>query len=375
MHRIIKFIDKFDVKNLRNRSLGRFIFIVGLVIFIAVAAVYGYTALKRSSAKAFWTDEKFGLNDTVRTNSVAQLLVSGAPGQGSPAPLDYIFLRILDNVRIPFHLEWVPFNVYYRLNSIFWTFGAGAVTTFVYFFYFRSNTGNYLIFLFQMILLSQALAHFYFRHEILHYAMETRPYALWNALWYGFMAFFLFYRDFNRALLLISTALALTSSGALFQLSAFVLCRFVFLFLTTREFIPALKKTMIEFSLPLLISIYYTSRCPHFGYSTSVDSYQTYLKEFWAFWADKSRTIIFAVFGIIMTLFDQKWRPCSIVFLTIILLYILSPLCNLAILSKGLFFTPRQYLYYDQTLSIFLLGLSLMLPDYWKMLKGHYLPH
>ena len=372
MKGIVHFIDQFDAKNLRYQSLGWVLGILGTVVLIAIAGIFVCSAIKESSVKDFWTDETFGLNCAVRSNSLSHLLISGADGQGSPAPLDYIFLKLLDNIRKPLHLEWVPINVYYRLNSMGWTFVAGFGAVFLYFCYFRNKAGNYFILLLQIILLAQALAYFYFRHDDFHFAMEARPYALWNALWFCFLSLFLFFREFNGVLLVIATALALTSSGSLFQLLIFALSRLAFQSFETKEFLPALRNTILEFSLPLFIALYYSLKCPHWSYSTSPENYHGYMKEFYVFWAGKFRVTIYSILGIGMSIYYKEWRKCSVVFIAMLLLYLVSPLCHYVILSKGLFFTRRQYLYYDLTFCIFALGLSLMLPDCWEKLKSHY---
>jgi len=372
MGRFINFIDKFDSKNKRFESLGHCLSAMGIAVFIFITAMYCSAAIKQALVKDFWADEAFGLKCAVRSTSLEQLLILGAPGQASPAPLDYIFLKILDNVRISLHLEWVPYNVYYRLNSLFWTILAGVGVTSLYFCYFRSNIRNYFIFFLQIFFLAWALAYFYFRHDDLHFAIETRPYALWNSLWFSFMALFLFYREFNWLLLIISTALALTSSGSFFQLLVLALCSFAFQSYKTKEFLPAFKKTLLEFSFPLLISIYYSSKVGHWSYCFDGDSYHEYSKEFFGFWAHKCRVAIMAILGIVATCTYQKWQKCSVVFFTILLLYSLSPFCNYMILSKGMFFSSRQYLYYDLTFCILSLALALILPNYWERIKSHY---
>jgi len=90
-------------------------FIAAIVLFAAFIFV---AQKKQAQLKPLWLDEVHGLYESVRGASVSGLILHGAKGQGSPSPLDYLLLKILDGVRRPARYFYLPPQVYFRLQSI-----------------------------------------------------------------------------------------------------------------------------------------------------------------------------------------------------------------------------------------------------------------
>ena len=66
---------------------------------IAIAALFTFLEIQKSAQKPMWGDELYSLEVSVRRMTVRFLVKNGAPGQGSPAPLDYLSIKGLDSVK------------------------------------------------------------------------------------------------------------------------------------------------------------------------------------------------------------------------------------------------------------------------------------
>ncbi|MBF0485360.1 MAG: hypothetical protein HQL16_02485 [Candidatus Omnitrophica bacterium] len=350
----------------RPRILFNVIVCLGVAIFLGMAIVFSFRAVDFARGKDFWVDEKFGLEGTVRPASYYQLLTRGARGQGSAAPLDYVFIKALDQVYQK-SFAYIPHNVYYRLNSTFWDLALGLLVAFLFLYAFYRKTDNNAIIIMQLVLIGTALLTFYFKKDNMYFAGEMRPYALWNSLWYVMLALVML-RVSKIWIFLTGIFLAFTSLGALMQIPALALVYFTFEVIDQKRPAAALREAALVFGLPFLIAVFYALQGDKFGYIASAADYQRYQNEFFSFWVSKWRVPFISGAGILLTAWNRQWRGCTAVFVTMLLLYGMAPALNYKILSSSFFFTSRQYLYYDLVFPLFYLMLALVLPEYWNMI-------
>ena len=169
-------------------------------------------------------------------------------------------------------------------------------------------------------------------------------------------------------LLLVGIFLALTSSGALIEIPALAFAQFFLRIIDRDKFLDIWWETIFIFLLPFLIAIFYALHADKFNYVRSSFDYQNYSHEFFSFWISKWLALALSGAGILLTVWNRQWRGCTVCFLTILFLYCVSPAINCKILSSGLFFSSRQYLYYDLVFPLFSLMLALVLPEYWNII-------
>lgn len=157
---------------MHRRQLG--LGIAGLAIFLS-----GLTWLLAASAgRALWHDEAFGILASVFGVSWRQLWWEGAPGQGSPHPLYYVWEKAaLELWALAPQRYWNLF-FYFRLTPIFFYALTGTA---VFFGAYRAlaqllNPAAHALRAF----VAAAFAFFFFRVQFAeYYALEARPYSLW----------------------------------------------------------------------------------------------------------------------------------------------------------------------------------------------------
>ena len=66
-----------------------------LAVFVT-CGIFFFSQLREASLKPLWGDEIFGLERTIPNLHYQQMVIYGAKGQGSPAPLFYILGKALD---------------------------------------------------------------------------------------------------------------------------------------------------------------------------------------------------------------------------------------------------------------------------------------
>ena len=76
----------------------RWIAYLGVISILTISGMFVFSAIKISYSKDFGRDETFGLEGTVQRQSYKLFLTWGARGQGSASPLDYIFIKALDEM-------------------------------------------------------------------------------------------------------------------------------------------------------------------------------------------------------------------------------------------------------------------------------------
>lgn len=110
-----------------------------LILVVSLAIAFVGAGLKRASRSTLWLDEVHALQQSRREESYERLLVRGPAGQMSPAPLSYVFEKILDGVRRPMRFLGISPFTYYRLSSICATALLGLIACFVVWTRIRKN--------------------------------------------------------------------------------------------------------------------------------------------------------------------------------------------------------------------------------------------
>jgi len=352
-------------------SRNQWISIVFVSAVIIILGLFINRTFDFAEKKDFWVDERYELTASVRGHSYWDILYRGAQGQGSPSPLEYLAVKFLDHMKEPFHSFGLPFNIYYRLNSIFSTLICGAIGVLLLFSGIQKQKSGNILLCVQAALLGGALWDYYFRIHNFIYAVETRPYALWNALWFLAMAMYLHYRKFNKPLILVLTLLAATVTASLFQMGSLMLS-FVMVKLFDKERILEISKSIIKtFAIPLVVCFYYIlGKVTHYGHVSGPGDFAKYSRQFFEFWLSMKMIPIVSLLGILMSSFLKNFRSHTIIFTALLILYCVSPAINYLTISKGMYFVHRQYRYYELIYPIFLCHLALALPSYGGQFKN-----
>ncbi len=392
-----------------------------LSIFFALTLGIAFTFLQWASEsaekKAMWVDESWSLENTIRKQSVLNLLIHGGQGQTSPAPLDYFFLKAWDNLRTPLHSLGRPFNVYYRLHSILSNMLSGIVVVWIAGFLVVRNRkckalskvalascgwrgqsseredphraegpandwtrqalrrkrnfggSSNLILCLQLGLLCLALTDFLFRASNYHFSIEMRAYSLWNVFWFMIMGAYLIRGKLDRLIIILFCLLAFTTTASLFQIFAFAVSFMLVELFDRKKFLHTLCRLLKAGIIPLILCLYYISKVKIFSFVPTPELYAQYMTNFFKFWTQMYVIGLFSFLGILMSSLDKRLRHHTVVFLIIFILYAISPLLNYITLSRGVFFTHRQYRYYELIYPIFALHLAIGLPVYLERIK------
>jgi len=271
-------------------------------------------------------------------------------------------------MRTPLRSLGLPFNVYYRLHPIFSSCISGLIVILLLYFSLRKNNGNFLILLIQMGLLIVALNDFYFRTHNFQFSIETRAYALWQALWFLIIGLYFYFKRFNALIIILLCLLAATTGASVFQILSFAFSFFL-VKLLSKERVGGVIKTIVKvFIIPVGICLYYTSVRDS---SYHAENVATFLPQFLEFWLVMKIVAVLSFLSILMTSFSKELRSHTIIFLTMLTLYAISPLINYISTSRGLYFVFRHYRYYDLIYPFFYMSLALALPIYVEVIKKY----
>ncbi len=190
------------------------------ILMAALAAIWVSVATREAAHRPLWLDEVYGLDQSIRNVSFAQLFINGALGQGSPSPLDYVLVKCLDRVRSEVRYLGLEPHVYFRLIAMLSTLIAGVCA-----FQMamrpggREATGRARALV--TVLAVCAMLSLVLDPMIFHFAGEVRPYALWTACWFLAAGSFLWQgRNARGWQFVLLVALSLTATASVFQLVA-----------------------------------------------------------------------------------------------------------------------------------------------------------
>lgn len=361
---VFSFFDIAPCTRKRNLDIFSLIFFVAISIIICQ---YCLTALKKAESKDFWGDEKFGLS-VARGQSYGSLIVDGAGGQGSPSPLDYIILKAISGIRNSFGRFDIPPNVYYRLHTICYSILAGLLVTFLMYSRVRRTSTNYFVLACQLLLITRGLVSFYFSPWLLHFSVETRPYSLWNALWFVTLGVYVYYRRINIPVVIFMVLLAGTATASIYQLFSFGLAWLIVQIWDRKPWRDIFIMSLKYIALPTFVALYYIFvRSQKWGYTVGME--EQYYHQFFEFWTKREMIPILSVFGILLTSWIKELRAVTVVFMAMLILYLLSPMINYITIQHGFFFSTRQYIYYTLAYPFFFIVLALAMPEYLKKMR------
>lgn len=356
-----RFLCFFDVPDTVATGWLRLATVLFIILVTVISGMFLQRALAGASANDLWLDERNGI--ATRGASYTDLITGNMASQVSRAPLDYIAQKVFDQAG-GLHLlaAGVPANIYYRLNSISYIWVSGLFIMLFIFFRIRRATRNYLVLFAQIFLLATALYHYYFWHENFRYWIQMRPYALWCALWFMVLSLFLVEGRFSAwPFSVLLALLAATANAAIYQLFSFAVAFMIIQWIKKKNMLEAMRTLLKVFAVPAAISLYYIlmDRSTIYVWRSGSDEY---LQEFFDFWLTKEMIPILSTLGILSTAAFRDLHHITVVFLTMLILYLISPVINHIVLSRGVFFSSRHYIYYDLIYTVFCAALAVALP-------------
>ena len=335
------------------------------LLIIDLAAVFSFHQLYQASQKPFWGDEIHGLRHSIHQADYHQLLLKGANGQGSPSPLDYVAVKVLDDVKERVNYFGLTDEVYFRLFANGVTAFAAVWVILLFAFYISKQDYPLWIKCLQYCLLLGVPFAFYFTRHVYYYAAEVRPYALWNSLWLVVLAGFLVQDKHWRWFIVSLYLLALTATASLFQIGALTLA-YLLWNVRTENIKTLLARTARIFIGPLCVAFYYALYAGHWHYPDNPKEWPQFLE----LWSHEGILLAFMVGGILLCLFHKDNRRLAVIPLAVILLYCMAPFIFFITKMKGFFYTDRQYIYFDLTQVIFLLIVIRTIPAYLQKIKN-----
>jgi len=343
----------------------RIISLVFLVFTIIISLFFILTAFRIASKKDLWQDEKNGLT-SVNSSSYIGLIIYGAKHQGSGAPLDYIALKVLHQIREFPILIKIPHNIYYRLGSIFFALSSSLFVIFIAHKKVTAVAEKILITGFQLSLLILALLVYYFWPPIFNFYVEMRPYALWYAIWFSLVSLYVIYEKLDIASLILWSVLAATAIAAIYQIACFIFCYAIIRLFKKGKLLLVLKTIVKKFTASIFICFYYIF--VNWGYG-DYGGYDIYLKQFFDFWTHKEMIPFLSILGFAASVWIGEVERSGVVFLTVLVLYIISPVINYITLYNNFFFSSRQYVYYEVIYPVLFIHTALFWPKYIKKYK------
>jgi|GEM_PF-6579445 len=333
-----------------------------LMVFIAIALWFFHKEINAASQKVFWLDEEFVLG-RISQDLPIPMILHGEWGQMSPAPLDYIALHGVEQFKEHIGTLGLPDTVFYRLYTIFFNFISGLLIVTALSIHIKNRSLNGLFYFFQMSLLTLGLIFYYFHPMNLHYSIETRPYALWNSLYFSLLCLWMFYPNYKRLLLILMIALAATMTSSIFQLLSLALSFSIVLLCYQENILHVLIKALKLFLLPLCIVAYYIYSHIHEQWNWDKERSVTL---FVHYWIEHPMVPILCIIAIFKTFRRKEYLGHTIAFSGFLKLYILAPVIMYLTIKRGVYFTPRQYIYYNLIYPVFCIHLALTLPMYFN---------
>jgi len=338
----------------RRVRVLRLALVVGSLALIAFATfVYSWSLMVRAAGKPMWLDEYFALTASVRQPSLLGWITQGVPNQGSPSPLDYLFVRALDATRFATGFFGLPPHTYYRLVSIVAIVASGIAGVVVAVSpSFRQFAGRPPWVKFAAAATTVCcLVAYWFQPFALEYGTQMRPYALWLAL--SFVAYAVALRSDSRWWLMTAwLAVAATATASLFQIATLALACTVVDTLRGRTWRDIAKDSLLPLAVPLVVAGYYALRAGKWHYwGPEWGTWRDFFSFFYGW-----RTVAFlSGAGVGISMLRPDTRRFAVPCLAMLLLYAAAPLIYFVTRQRGFFFTNRQYVYYDLAGPLFML--------------------
>lgn len=366
---LVIFLQRFDFDQKKSKTIFKILVIAFVVASAWLSLKFITTAVDRAHSHDLWLDERNG--QSARTAGYIQLIKGDLGSQCSRSPLEYLAQKIFDQAGgLSLRTMGLEDNIYYRLHSIFYNWISGLLVVLIAFFKIKKGVNNYFVFGLQILLLLGALWLYYFWRFNFPFSIQMRPYALWNSLWLMILCLFLVEgRLKGWPFTVLFFLLAATMNVAIWQLFSFTAAFMIVRLAQKESFLQSAKIILKILLIPTAVSLYYIL-IDSATYSWYED-FDQYLKEFFHFWTTKEMIPILSTLGILLTVWYKELQNHTIIFLTMLILYLISPLINYIILSRGIFFSSRHYIYYDLIYPVFLVSMAIITPSLWERIRQY----
>lgn len=330
------------------RTALRFGFLAALAV---TTILYGVVQIKKAGHRPLWGDEIYAYQATVKGVGVGSLLLKGAPGQGSPSPLDYLLLKGLDRASEPVRYFGLPIHAYYRLVSLGATLILALLVAVVCWRSLCTGTSGACVV--SHVLVFAAFITALFQPLVYYYSAEMRPYALWAGLWLASaVSFFSVSRPGRAGSLVVLTLMALTATASIFQIVALAAAFLMAGLADGRSARQLMREGLCLFSGPVLVSLYYCLQVGHWDYVASgwVNTWADFLR----FWGAQAWVPLGCLVTGLICLRMRGARFLAVPALAVSLVYLMGPLVFHVTKAKGFFFAPRQFIYYEAGVPVLL---------------------
>jgi len=337
-----------------------------IACFLFIVSTFFLAKLTESANKPFWGDETYGLELSAGKHSYFEILINGAKGQASPAPLDYLALKFLDQIKERTSYFGLTPEVYFRLFANGITIFSALMILFLFRREIAKSKENLSTKAVQLLLLLCFPIAFLFTPKVYYFAAEARPYALWNSLFLLVLATSLLDAKNNKLLFALLILLSFSATAAIFQISAILLAYFIIGLLQKNDFRNILKKAIKLFAVPFFVVLYYCFRSGNWDMVRYGSTWDDFLK----FWTHQSIIILIMLIAIAVCFVKRENRKYAIAPLSFLIVFLLGPLIFWITRFKGFFYVERQYIYYELSRPVFLLATIKCIPAYIKNAKS-----
>jgi len=324
------------------------------LIYFTVGIVFFLGQLQEARKSPLWLDEKFGMDCCVQA-PVVDLIVKGANGQASPAPLFYLLLKPVIFIKEKFLIRLEP-EIYLRLFTICSTVFTSWALFFIFLPLIGKNINRPLLAVTQLFILLCVPFTYFFEFLTYKHTHEMRPFAFWNSIYFLTLALALRKIEKSTLFFICTIALALCANASIFQLLTLMAAYAYLHYVKGREKSEIATSLAKIFLIPFCIALYYCFHSSRWEYHSAAWG------DFYDLWSHQFSHVILLVLLTIFCFKRQENRALAIAPLSLILLFIIGPLIFLLIKLDGLFFTDRHFIYYDLIKPVTLLFLLQCLP-------------
>jgi hypothetical protein len=308
---------------------------------VALLAVFSLSSHRIAGRKPLWYDENNGFRQVVQNQSMTSLLLEGATRQASPAPLDYMLIKVLVGFRGPLGYLGMQPHQYLRTHYlvILW------VVLLYLFVRIAAIERSPLVWLFVF-----AAAALILKQVIVWYAAEMRFYSLWATLSFAVLVLHEHRARLPWAWAMGILALACTTTGAIVQLSVLLAAMTAGWWLARRS--PRRMGGPDIGFLIVLVGIaaggYYILRIPE--YMHYPESFWPTWGEFFAFWKNY---VPFLIVGLLLSVYHARARNVGRFVATVAASGWIGagPVWFYLLLKSEFFFAPRQLIYYHAVIA------------------------
>jgi len=351
-----------------DRYVKGFAFFVVTVVFLFGVCNF-INQMHHADNKEFWLDEKYSMKSTIQGNSYLGLLGKAAiRSESNAAPLDYLFTKILVDMKQEVRSFGLSDKEYYRLWANFVMILGGLVVVCLFTRDILRSPFSGQIRIFQLLLLMFLPLLYLYRPMTYHYQAEVRPYALWFALWLISIGICSLARTSKIILAVCLSLLAMTMVGSVFQILAVGIAYFVIQWLQN-GWKQAMRDFFQVFTVPLFLVVFYAYPAAY-GHRSD-EPWAVVWHQFYELWGHEAIIIPLLIVSIGSLYLSKRTQPMIIGPLAVLIVFLMGPLILLITLGRGYFFTERQYIYYDAHRAVFWLSLINILPFYLEKIKDH----